>query len=79
MFQQGARFSEYGYHVNRFRGPVSGHETSQRGIAVGHLDGKGQVPDILEKTQGKRDLVIPDIPLTDHQGQHIESPHQGSR
>ena len=38
--------------------PVAGHEPGQLRVAVGHLDRKRQVADILEEAEEDRDVVV---------------------
>ena len=79
VLQKGASFSEHGYGMHGFGRPVTGHKPGQGRIAVGHLDWKGQVTDVLEKTQEHGDVVILEITFPNHQVNDIQSSCQRTR
>ena len=76
MFQEGSPFAENRNNVYRVGCPVSSHEAGQGGITVGHLDGKGQVPYVLEKSQKNCNVIILEIALFHHKIDYVKPADQ---
>ena len=76
VFQERAALSEDRDDVDGSCGPVSGHETRQVGVPVGHLDGESEVADVFEETQEKGDVVVLEVALPQDQDGDVEAAHQ---
>ena len=48
VLEPGAFLAENGDDMDGARCPMAGHEAGQVGIAVGHLERKGQIADVFE-------------------------------
>ncbi len=74
-FEQGSSLSEHRYHMHCFGCPVYGHEPRKRRVAIGHLDRKRQVSDILEEPEKYRDMIVLEVSLPDHEAQYVKPSH----
>ncbi len=79
MFQQCSPLPENRDDVRDTHCPAASHETGEIRVAVGHLDGKGQITDVFEEAYKESNIIILKISFSDNQEGNIQSPDDRTR